>query len=225
MADRRRIRRVATQDSWAAGVTVSKPYSRSFSCKKCGKSFVIHSTEFAQGVIQARDYCSSDCRREAKKKSHARDAQCQRCGKPFVAYWPSTKWCSTACGQANHQETHNHRAVKRRRDEKYGLRPGQYDAMVAFQNNKCAICRRPESAKRAGKVKNLSLDHCHATGKVRACLCTKCNLTLGQLLDNIGIIDNFIEYLVFHGMQNIEAPRSIGYTAPVPLLYNPDQLT
>jgi len=206
-------------------VTVKKPYSRSFNCKQCGESFVIHSTEFAQGVIQARDYCSADCRAAAKREKCVRTVVCQECGEAFTGMGPKAKWCSGKCASRHHQKVTNQKRVKQRRDEKYGLRPGQYDAMVAFQENRCAICRKPESQKRAGKIKNLSLDHCHKTGAVRACLCGNCNLLLGNLADNIGMLENFIEYLVFHGMRTSDPRAGIGYIAAVPLLYNPNELT
>jgi recombination endonuclease VII len=60
---------------------------------------------------------------------------------------------------------------KRRFQEVYGISLADYDLMLARQRGVCAIC------KRSGQV--LCVDHCHATGKVRGLLCSKCNSTLG----------------------------------------------
>jgi Autographiviridae endonuclease VII len=60
---------------------------------------------------------------------------------------------------------------------RYGLTIKAFDEMVARQAGRCVICER-RSARR------LSVDHCHATGLVRALLCSKCNVGLGNLEDN-----------------------------------------
>lgn len=62
--------------------------------------------------------------------------------------------------------------------KKYGITIEQYNLMLAAQNGVCAICKQPE------KNKNLSVDHNHATGKVRALLCEHCNRGLGHFKDN-----------------------------------------
>jgi hypothetical protein len=61
----------------------------------------------------------------------------------------------------------------------YGLTPGDYDRMLAEQDGACAICTRPEPNGKA-----LHVDHCHATGQVRALLCGQCNRALGQMQDD-----------------------------------------
>jgi hypothetical protein len=57
----------------------------------------------------------------------------------------------------------------------YGITEEQYNAMLAAQKNVCAICGGPPRRKR-----RLAVDHCHATGRVRALLCDPCNLKLGN---------------------------------------------
>lgn len=59
---------------------------------------------------------------------------------------------------------------------KYGVTPGEYMAMYAEQDGRCAICGIHESE----LPKRLHLDHCHDTGRVRGLLCAKCNTSLGQ---------------------------------------------
>jgi hypothetical protein len=59
----------------------------------------------------------------------------------------------------------------------YGISLEQYEAMVARQGGLCAICKcKPD--------KTLCVDHCHATGRVRALLCSSCNSMLGFAQDD-----------------------------------------
>ncbi|MDQ0809901.1 hypothetical protein QFZ63_001615 [Streptomyces sp. B3I7] len=56
----------------------------------------------------------------------------------------------------------------------YSLTPQQYTALLEAQDRACAVCRQaPQPGKR------LVVDHCHATGVVRALLCTYCNVIVG----------------------------------------------
>ena len=82
----------------------------------------------------------------------------------------------------------HHRAIKRLRSEAahekrvqsvYGLGPGEYAELLAFQEGKCFICRRA-----SGKTRRLSVDHDHKTGKVRGLLCRPCNTILGRFHDD-----------------------------------------
>lgn len=59
---------------------------------------------------------------------------------------------------------------------KYGLTVAQYEAMREAQGNRCAVCGQPEP-----RPQELSVDHDHVTGAVRALLCNDCNVGLGLL--------------------------------------------
>lgn len=79
---------------------------------------------------------------------------------------------------------------------KYGISVDEYDQLLVEQNGVCAICRSKEShVYKSGKLKDLSVDHCHSTGKVRGLLCVKCNRALGYLDDSIERINRAITYL------------------------------
>jgi DNA repair exonuclease SbcCD ATPase subunit len=57
----------------------------------------------------------------------------------------------------------------------YGIEPEKYYEMLEQQGHKCAICNAEPTRR------TLSIDHNHATGKVRGLLCDGCNLSLGHL--------------------------------------------
>lgn len=73
----------------------------------------------------------------------------------------------------------------------YGLTLTEYDKLLNKQNNCCAICKINKN----NFKKNLCVDHCHITGKVRGLLCTKCNKSIGLFKDNIEIINSAINYV------------------------------
>ena len=77
----------------------------------------------------------------------------------------------------------------------YGITTAQYEMILKSQGNVCAICGQPKTAKQHGKIRALSVDHDHATQRVRGLLCNKCNLGIGNFRDNPGLLANAIKYL------------------------------
>jgi hypothetical protein len=57
----------------------------------------------------------------------------------------------------------------------YNLTIEQYEQMLKKQDYKCMICKKH----RKEFNKDLSVDHCHTTNKVRDLLCYRCNLAVG----------------------------------------------
>ena len=78
---------------------------------------------------------------------------------------------------------------------RYGLTRLQLGDMVAAQNGVCAICGEEERSVIRGKKISLSIDHCHASGSVRALLCADCNLGLGKFRDNPAFLRAAADYL------------------------------
>lgn len=52
----------------------------------------------------------------------------------------------------------------------YGLEPGEYERLYAFQGGKCWVCGIAN-----GRSKRLAVDHDHQTGEPRGLLCGPCN--------------------------------------------------
>lgn len=82
----------------------------------------------------------------------------------------------------------------------YGITWDQYCEMEKAQGNRCAICRKEETARwqRTDKVKKLSVDHCHSSGKVRDLLCSRCNHMLGLSGDDPVVLEIAAGYLRRH---------------------------
>lgn len=68
----------------------------------------------------------------------------------------------------------------------YGITLAEYDALLAAQDGKCAICKTEL---------NLNLDHCHDSGKLRGILCNRCNQGIGYFRNDIHLLKSAIAYL------------------------------
>lgn len=80
----------------------------------------------------------------------------------------------------------------------YGITLKQYEAILLAQENVCAICKRPETMGIKGKLKQMSVDHDHRTGKVRALLCSNCNRGVGCMQDSSELLRRAAAYLEYH---------------------------
>lgn len=86
--------------------------------------------------------------------------------------------------RAYHSAKHRRKATGRTQSE--------FGAAKEAQGGLCAVCKRPPSSK------GLQADHCHKTGKKRALLCTRCNLTLGKLENEPDLVAKLMAYLEEH---------------------------
>lgn len=79
---------------------------------------------------------------------------------------------------------------------KYGISQEEYDHILLEQNGVCAICGNKENhIHKSGKLKDLAVDHCHNSKKVRGLLCLNCNQGLGRFQDSIENLQRAIDYL------------------------------
>lgn len=63
--------------------------------------------------------------------------------------------------------------------------------MLDMQGGRCAICGTDNT----GKRRCFHVDHNHDTGKIRGLLCGNCNSGLGNLRDDVGLLNRAIQYL------------------------------
>jgi hypothetical protein len=86
----------------------------------------------------------------------------------------------------------------------YGMSRDEYDARLAAQGGRCAICRN------APRKRRLAVDHNHKTGEIRGLLCTRCNQKLlGSGNDDPALLRRAADYLdgliVFTAQQEVSA--------------------
>jgi hypothetical protein len=76
----------------------------------------------------------------------------------------------------------------------FGLCAEEYEAMLAKQGGRCALCKRIPR-----KGRSLHVDHNHTTGVVRGLLCFRCNAGMGQFQEDIFRFADAIVYLARGG--------------------------
>ena len=112
-------------------------------------------------------------------------------------------WCRE-CWVAFAKQRRDAKGPRGRKDEDlrllYGITIQDYDRMLKEQNKVCAICKSKELLTNhvSKKRQRLSVDHDHATGKVRGLLCSRCNKALGLFYDDPSILKAATEYLIQH---------------------------
>jgi recombination endonuclease VII len=85
----------------------------------------------------------------------------------------------------------------------YGITLAEYVAILEQQGGVCAVCAGHEtSISSRGEVKPLAVDHCHTTNKVRALLCSGCNVSIGHAGENPARLRLLADYLEKHGVQS-----------------------
>lgn len=82
----------------------------------------------------------------------------------------------------------------------FGMTLVEYYQMMVEQGEVCAICEQPETVVdfRTGKIRELCVDHCHETGKVRALLCNGCNILVGHIERSVEATFKALVYLGVH---------------------------
>jgi hypothetical protein len=73
---------------------------------------------------------------------------------------------------------------------KLGITVERWWELHAEQGGRCRICSVAFTTELRPR-----LDHCHDTGRIRGLLCNSCNLAIGLLRDNVGIILSAAIYL------------------------------
>lgn len=131
--------------------------------------------------------CGTCVTKQGSKYKGAPPVQrCPNCNKEFVRRTPRQTYCSKECGG-----TQRHAHIK----STYGLSASDYKQLLDDCNGTCSICNQKETATIRGKVCELTVDHCHQSGKVRGLLCRQCNVGLGNFKDNVGLLQSAIKYL------------------------------
>jgi hypothetical protein len=102
--------------------------------------------------------------------------------------------------------------IKQRKWRAAGVDAMRYQEMLREQGGVCAICQKPERSldKASGKVRDLSIDHDHASGSIRALLCSNCNTALGLLNDDAALLAKAQAYVLYHARSGNTPARQTG---------------
>jgi hypothetical protein len=122
-------------------------------------------------------------------------AWCEKPCPPAQLGHPPRKFCTRDCAYSENRTLRAPARMRKRVLSAYGLTIEAYEAMAIEQGHQCAICRSYEPYTRTGVW---HVDHCHATGAVRALLCSPCNVGLGSLKDDPARLRAAADYLEMH---------------------------
>lgn len=96
------------------------------------------------------------------------------------------------------------RAHEQRVEKIYGLAPGEYEELLAFQGGVCALCGKPFGRKRG------SVDHNHSTGRVRGIIHGWENTILGRIRDSLDWARALVLYLTLSPAERAGLDRKPG---------------
>jgi hypothetical protein len=103
---------------------------------------------------------------------------------------PYCKDCKSTNGKLEYKRNRK-RYINKELTKKFGISFEEYNEILKYQNNCCAICGKPCEENK----KMLSVDHDHKTNKIRGILCDLCNRGLGVFRDDTTILNKAIKYL------------------------------
>jgi hypothetical protein len=149
-------------------------------CCRCSQNKPIESFRVVKANKDGRCGKCKLCEREYQnawrqqnpEKRKAQDARANQRAKEagIGAYAP----------EAKERNRNNH--LKR----SYGITLEEYQRMHEEQGGRCAACK---------EERELVVDHCHRSGKVRKLLCQRCNRTLGFVNDDSTLLFKLADYL------------------------------
>lgn len=170
-------------------------------------------SEFAKnkrGTGGHQSWCG-DCFREyhgrQKKKEYLitdSGRECSECGqfKPWSEFHKRrdlstghASQCKSCRRKRTRRDMENGSMRNRELKRKYGIGLDEYNELAKRQGDRCAICGTKNKGTARGKIRYWSVDHDHATGKLRGLLCQQCNALLGMAKDDVAILEKAIEYL------------------------------
>lgn len=132
-------------------------------CRACSETKRLTDFHLANGRRHRRRVCKSCC--EARR-------QARRIADPVETARRDRAW-----------------TIRR----KYGITEDEFDALLAAQGGRCAICAREIDVADASLRPHI--DHDHQTGAVRGVLCFTCNTALGKFRDSTDLLMAAVRYL------------------------------
>jgi hypothetical protein len=163
-------------------------------CTKCGQAKP--RTEYNKCRGKERAYCKVCHSKEVAHWAHKNRERRREYARNWAAKnqdkiraYPKRGWHDLSQATRDKKSAY---AKKRHLERKYGITQKQWQQMFDRQGGVCALCRIPGRVGRHGK---LAVDHCHNTGRVRGLLCAACNVSLGNLGDDVAGLMRALAYV------------------------------
>jgi hypothetical protein len=122
------------------------------------------------------------------------------CKEYYSKFRPECKECGKRQAIENNKKFP--KSSKKNRIDKYkryyDISIEDYDKMFEKQKGVCKICGLPQKiqTRKDGKIiKNLHVDHCHISKKVRGLLCHNCNFAIGYFKESEKNLINALKYI------------------------------
>lgn len=148
---------------------------RNYYCRACRSSY-------------RRQWKESNRERERATKARWTEENRERARETYAS-WKVRNLERVRAVRDQYKELNRDRVRGWNRYGRHGITEEIFLEMLAEQEYRCAICRCEIS------VEKSHIDHCHATGLVRAILCQGCNQGLGNFRDNTDALEAAIAYL------------------------------
>ena len=159
-----------------SGWTRPAAVNRIFTCVRCDSEFHRPTNAGSKKLCDTCGKVGRICGRCNEFKPNDRFYQ-------FKTTAKGSRFCLDGCARANFRE------------RLYGIPKGTIDEALKQFGGKCGICGATESS---GGKKELHIDHCHESGKIRGLLCNHCNLGIGHFRDQPELLMAAIAYLKQH---------------------------
>lgn len=139
---------------------------------------------------------TSDYHKDSSSKSGLY-AYCKECARAKTRAWKAANPKRDKESQKRSREKNPRVYRNKQLLWTFGITLEQYEQMLADQGGVCAVCGKVEDEihPQSKKVRNLNVDHCHQTGRVRGLLCNSCNRGIGLLNDDPTVLRQALAYL------------------------------
>jgi hypothetical protein len=152
----------------------------------CGQTFEVCQVADCGREPTAHGYCHTHYSQKYRGRALGRIGPAMMYGerRTYVCVVPN-------CGRVHRRGgfCQHHSDIKRT----YNLDPAEYEQRMAEQGGSCAICHG-----QCELNSRLSVDHDHASGKIRAFLCNRCNVGLGRFREDPSLLRAAADYLERH---------------------------
>jgi len=167
-------------------------------CSKCNEFKLFNEFHKNKKGKHGVNHLCKSCVKVKTKKYWAENKEVMKLRKQaWIDKDPEKAKASKRTSDAKSYEKNKDKYKCRMLRKKYGITYNEYKIMLKNQENCCAICKGQETTRdhKKGKLRELSVDHCHTTLKIRGLLCSHCNRSLGLLKDSVVVLKAAVKYL------------------------------